>query len=374
MKQTTHYLCSILTALLVATYSCSSGSDSDSSDDTDYTVAADVSAIAVNYTDTVYVVKVTANREWSAYSSDDWMTCTCTGTTSTSGTVSISIDANSDYEQREGTVTLKAGTARSYITVTQAAHPELEVDDSIEVPDGYKLVWHDEFDDESLTMPDEDLWYYEVWAPGTVNNELQRYVAGQLNGELTAEVSDGTLKIYAKKVDDEVISARINTYESWKYGYFEARLKLPTGKGTWPAFWMLPYNYTTWPDDGEIDIMEEVGYNPNYVSSSIHCLAYYHSIGTQKTKETYVDGAQTEFHTYALKWTEDYIRTYIDGDLFFSFANDGDGNKDTWPFYTPFYVKLNLAWGGDWGGAQGVDESCLPATYEIDYVRVFQEE
>jgi beta-glucanase (GH16 family) len=185
-------------------------------------------------------------------------------------------------------------------------------------------------------------------------------------------VTDGKLKIIAKKVGNQVLSIRMNTRQSWKYGYFEARLKLPKGKGTWPAFWMLPKNFTAWPDDGEIDIMEEVGYNANYVSSSIHCKAYNHSIGTQKTKEILLSTAQTEFHVYALEWTEDYIKTFVDGKELFYFANDKTGNKNTWPFNAPFYLKLNLAWGGNWGGAQGVDESVLPATYEIDYVRVFQ--
>ncbi len=100
-----------------------------------------------------------------------------------------------------------------------------------------------------------------------------------------AQVSGGTLKIIARQSGTEVLSVRMNTARSWTYGYFEARLKLPAGKGTWPAFWMMPKNFTAWPDDGEIDIMEEVGYRPNYVSSSIHCKAYNHSIGTQKTAE-----------------------------------------------------------------------------------------
>ncbi len=164
----------------------------------------------------------------------------------------------------------------------------------------------------------------------------------------------------------------MNTARSWTYGYFEARLKLPVGKGTWPAFWMMPKNFTAWPDDGEIDIMEEVGYRPNYVSSSIHCKAYNHAIGTQKTAEKFVASAQSEFHVYAVEWTEDYIFAYIDGVRYFTFMNDKKGIYDSWPFYKPFYLKLNLAWGGNWGGAQGVDPSCLPATYEIDYVRVFQ--
>jgi beta-glucanase (GH16 family) len=239
-------------------------------------------------------------------------------------------------------------------------------------PEGYKLVWQDEFNDHTLSMPDERLWWYEVWDPGYVNHELQRYVKGRQGDVITAEVSGGTLKIHAVKVGNEVISARINTAESWKYGYFEARLKLPAGKGTWPAFWMMPEQEGKWPDCGEIDIMEEVGYNPGYVSSSVHCKAYNHVMSTQKTKETLTPTAQTAFHVYALEWTENFIRTFVDGKELFYFANDRNGNSETWPFDKPFYLKLNLAWGGDWGGAQGVDESALPATFEIDYVRVFQ--
>lgn len=329
--------------------------------------------LSTDYQEATLYLDVTCQNEWLVYSDESWISCS-KNTTSTSGNVAVTVAANSSYSDREGTVVVKSGTTREYISVSQTGRPEIPVDPSITVPDGYKLVWQDEFDDASLSMPDESIWWYEVWGPGYVNNELQRYVKGKQGDDVTAEVSDGTLKIHAIKAGDEVISARINTIESWKYGYFEARLKLPVGKGTWPAFWMMPKNYTAWPDDGEIDIMEEVGYNPNYVSSSVHCKAYYHSIGTQKTKEILVPTAQEEFHVYALEWTENYIRTYVDGKELFYFANDNAGNKDTWPFNAAFYLKLNLAWGGDWGGAQGVDESILPATYEIDYVRVFQKE
>jgi len=169
-----------------------------------------------------------------------------------------------------------------------------------------------------------------------------------------------------------VISIRMNTIESWQYGYFEARLRMPSGKGTWPAFWMLPKDFKIWPLDGEIDIMEYVGYDPNVVHASVHTMAYNHAIGTQKTATKRVENAETEFHIYALEWTADRITAFIDGQQYFSFANDGRGDVNTWPFNKPFYLKLNLAWGGNWGGAQGVDESKLPATYEIDYVRVYQ--
>lgn len=247
-----------------------------------------------------------------------------------------------------------------------------------DVPEGYSLVWQDEFEEPRLSggkpaLPNTTEWWYEVAAPGWVNNELQRYVAdGVLGQDTCAMISDGTLKIIARKKGGEVVSARINTLKAWKYGYFEARLKLPKGKGTWPAFWMMPKNSSAWPDDGEIDIMEEVGYRPNWVSSSIHCKAYYHSIGTQKTGEQYIPTAESDFHVYAVEWTEDYIKGFVNGKCHFTFNNDKTGNKKTWPFNVPFYLKLNLAWGGDWGGAEGVDEAALPGTYEIDYVRVFQ--
>ena len=113
----------------------------------------------------------------------------------------------------------------------------------------------------------------------------------------------------------------------------------------------------------------------NEVSSSIHCQAYYHAINTQKTAARHLDGATEEFHVYALEWTEECVRTYVDGVLLLEYNPDDyplGRNEDTWPFHKAFGLKLNLAWGGDWGGYKGVDESCLPQTFEIDYVRVFQ--
>ena len=249
-----------------------------------------------------------------------------------------------------------------------------ELPHSVFVPEGYGLVWNDEFDclKGQVIMPHTDKWFYEAGNHGWGNNELQNYIPGAYGTETCAIISDGTFKIIAKKKEGQVLSIRINTRESWKYGYFEARLKLPQGKGTWPAFWMLPQDFKNWPADGEIDIMEEVGYRPNWVSSAIHCNAYNHAIKTEKTGEQLVVTAQSDFHVYALEWTEDYIRGFVDGKSHFEFSNDKHGNKDTWPFDVPFYLKLNLAWGGNWSGAQGVDESILPATYEIDYVRVYQ--
>ena len=249
------------------------------------------------------------------------------------------------------------------------------IEPDIYTPAGYTLVWRDEFNDPSLIMPDAKEWWYETAEPGWVNNELQTYVAGRTGDIITADVSDGTLKIRAIKSGNRVYSARVNTRKNWTYGYFEARLKLPEGKGTWPAFWMMPSVWSGWPEGGEIDIMEHVGCVPTEVSSSIHCKSYYHAIGTQKTAARKIPGVMDEFHTYALEWTPEYIKTYVDGKQLFYYNPDDYSqgrNANTWPFNKPFELKLNLAWGGDWGGMMGVDESCLPATYEIDYVRVFQ--
>ncbi len=308
---------------------------------------------------------VTSNTSYNISSSATWLKLGDTKGDAGEKTFKATVDENSGNATREATITVAYGDESQEIKVTQLS-------DFVNTPDGYTLVWSDEFNDPKFDMPDESQWWYEVWAPGYVNNELQRYVAGKKGDKKTAEISNGILKIHAIKDGNEVISARVNTKESWTYGYFEARLKLPKGKGTWPAFWMMPKQDGAWPACGEIDIMEEVGYHPNYTSSSIHCAAYNHVMGTQRTAEVLTTGAEDEFHVYALEWTEDYIRTYVDGKQLLNFANDKKGNNDTWPFNKPFYLKLNLAWGGDWGGAMGVDESFLPATYEIDYVRVFK--
>jgi hypothetical protein len=346
-------------------------SGSDDNPETIVNIDHSPTEISVTYEETIWPLHITCEREWMLYSDDAWIAC-AKNTTNSGGNAKATIAANTSFSEREGTIVIKSGNTRVSIPVKQSGKPEIPVDPTITVPQGYTLVWQDEFNDNALSMPDEKLWWYEVWGPGYVNNELQRYVKGKQADELTAEVSSGTLKIHAKKVGNEVISARVNTIEHWTYGYFEARLKLPVGKGTWPAFWMMPKQESQWPDCGEIDIMEEVGYHPNYVSSSIHCKAYNHLINTQKTKEILVPSAQTEFHVYALEWTADRIECFVDGKSYFVFQNDQAGNSATWPFNKSFYLKLNLAWGGDWGGAQGVDESALPATYEIDYVRVFQ--
>ena len=311
-------------------------------------------------------IEVKASSAWTATADCAWIHAEKADDT----TLRITTDQNDDTADRTGTVTVSTAAEKATVNVTQSS----SLDRVMNIPEGYHLVWNDEFETGSVLSSD---WVHEVQRSGWVNNELQNYVDGSYDGTRVTEIKDGHLVITAFKASDgKVYSGRVygKRNQGFTYGYFEARMILPKGKGTWPAYWMMPVNFRSWPDDGEIDIMEHVGYHPGYTSSSIHCKAYYHSIGTQKTAETYTAGCQDEFHIYALEWTEDYITTYIDGKELFRFKNDGKGDKKTWPFNTPFYPIFNLAWGGDWGGAMGVDESALPATFTIDYIRVFQKD
>lgn len=244
------------------------------------------------------------------------------------------------------------------------------------VPEGYEMVWNDEFDSDKL-FPDTTRWTYETGGGGWGNNELQYYLPACSSTDTVAFLRDGSLVIKAVKLKNPIegfhyASARMNTMKSWKYGYFEGRMKLPQGTGTWPAFWMLPEQFKQWPLEGEMDIMEHVGSHPDTVHVTMHTQKYNHTKGTQKTSVIYVNRAQSEFHVYALEWTPDTIKGYIDGKHCFSFANDGEGNKETWPFDVPFLLKLNLAIGGTMGGSRGVDETCFPSEFVIDYIRVYQ--
>lgn len=253
---------------------------------------------------------------------------------------------------------------------------------TINPPEGYRLVWHDEFDKGTVLSWD---WTHEVKGPGWVNNELQTYVNGEADGRRVTELKDGKLHIHCfKGSDGQIYSGRVYAHidTGWQYGYIEARIKLPSGKGTWPAFWMMPCNVDWrtegWPYCGEIDIMEEVGVDANRVSSSLHAKGHNHTNGTQVTHEMYCEHAEGEFHVYALDWTPTKITTYVDGKVQLEYSNPNTPStadpKWDWPYDRPYYVILNLAWGGMWGGYKGVDESALPVTMEVDYVRVFQKE
>ena len=357
----------LLLSLAVAFTGCG-GSDDDPQPAT-ATITLSQESIAVPAEGGTYTVNVTTTgKEWGAYVDQNYVTIDCNNTIAQSGTVTLTVQANPKTITRTATVTIMSGTARKNISLSQAAAAQ----SAYNAPEGYSLVWQDEFDKGSELNADD--WTHEVKNSGWVNNELQNYVNHKTpEGNLVTEIRGGKLRITALKENGKVYSGRVyaKVKEGWKYGYIEASIKLPKGKGTWPAFWMMPVNFRSWPADGEIDIMEEVGYHPDYVSSSLHANAHVHSNNTQVTHEMKCEGAEGEFHTYAILWTAQNITTYVDGKVQLSYDNRGLG-RDDWPYDDPFYVILNLAWGGDWGGAQGVDESALPATMEVDYVRVFQ--
>ena len=328
-----------------------------------------------------YTINVnTTGKEWNAYADQEFIIVGAKNTAAQTGTLTVAVPANPTTSVRTGTITVMSGSARKSISVIQLAAEE----SPYYAPEGYQLVWQDEFDGNYGYAPNEngvprtelnpDYWTHEVKNAGWVNHELQNYVNHKTpEGKLVTELRNGKLRITALKENGKVYSGRVyaKVKEGWRYGYIEASIKLPKGKGTWPAFWMMPVNFRSWPADGEIDIMEEVGYHPDYVSSSLHANAHVHSNGTQVTHEMKCAGAEGEFHTYAILWTAKNITTYVDGKVQLSYDNRGLG-RDDWPYDDPFYVIFNLAWGGDWGGAQGVDESALPATMEVDYIRVFQ--
>ncbi len=313
---------------------------------------------------------ITSNADWSLSADADWITLTPAKGGKGDTKVEVNAKANDSSDTRNAVITLTCGNDQTEIQVSQLS-------DVVNAPEGYSLVWSDEFNEG--VVPSSD-WTIENWAPGHVNNELQTYTSKEVDGKRTLEVKDGFLYINCfKGKDGKVYSGRMNAKPNtgWLYGYFEARIHLPKGKGTWPAFWMMPsnvdWNKNPWPYCGEIDIMEEVGANPNYVSSSLHTGNYNHTKGTQKTHEMYCAGAEGEFHIYAAEWTEEEIITYVDGKVQLRATKASMGaDHDSWPFHYAFYPILNLAWGGDWGGYKGVDENALPVSMIVDYVRIFQ--
>ena len=237
------------------------------------------------------------------------------------------------------------------------------------------LVWSDEFDKAGL--PDPAKWKYDVGGSGWGNNELQFYTDKRAEN---ARVEDGKLIIEARKEDvqnNRYSSARLLTAgrQSWKYGRIEAFAKLPKGRGTWPAIWMLGDNISAagWPRCGELDIMEHVGYDQGVVHGTAHTEAYNHVKGTQKEGKTNVDSVEDKFHLYAIEWTGTQINFSVDDNRYYTVDRSILGGTEAeWPFDQPFFLILNLAVGGNWGGLKGVDESIWPQRMEVDYVRVYQ--
>jgi len=241
-----------------------------------------------------------------------------------------------------------------------------------------KLVWSDEFNVNGT--PDSVKWGYDLGdgCPdncGWGNNELQYYTSDAKN----VRIEGGYLIVEAHQ--DSVggkgfASAKIVSRGKgdWLYGRLEIKARLPRGKGTWPAIWMLPtdWKYGGWPASGEIDIMEHVGYDPGIIHGTIHTEAYNHIKGTQKEGKITIPDAQEAFHVYTVDWEADRMDFYVDDKLYHTVERDPKDDYKGWPFDQRFYLIMNMAVGGNWGGAQGIDPDIWPQRMEIDYVRVYQ--
>ena len=257
---------------------------------------------------------------------------------------------------------------------------------------GYKLVWSDEFN--YTGKPDSSKWANNY---GFISNEEKQYFTDSLknvrveNGFLIIEahkekIANKDYKSiafknkswlqYIPEIDTaQYTSARLNTtgLASWKYGRIEVKAKLPNGIGLWPAIWMLGENrkQVGWPECGEIDIMEHIGFESDTIFGTIHTKAYNHTKGTQKSKKVFIEKPYDKFHVYAIDWTTEKLDFILDGVVYYQIANE---NKSTaeWPFNQPFYLIMNVSVGGTLGGQKGIDDSIFPQQMLIDYVRVFQ--
>jgi len=238
-----------------------------------------------------------------------------------------------------------------------------------------ELVWADEFNGQE--PPNEDKWTYDLATGGNGwgNQEKQYYTDRAKNVRLVG----GKLIIEAHKEEykgSSYTSARIVTRgkQSWGPGHRIAiRAKLPSGRGTWPAIWMLGDNIKEagWPLCGEIDIMEHVGFNKDSIFGTVHTKAFNHILGTQDGGATFARDLETNYHIYSIDWHADRIDFQLDGTTFHTFRKPEEAGVEEWPFDAPHYLLLNLAVGGSWGGRNGIDETIWPRRFVIDWVRVF---
>ena len=232
----------------------------------------------------------------------------------------------------------------------------------------WSLVWQDEFDSNEI---DRTKWQLDVDYTGETNNEMEIYTDRKEN----VYIENSCLVIAARKENYSgyhYTSARLKTkgLHSWTYGKVEARIKIPSGQGIWPAFWMLGEDVLRigWPECGEIDIMENIGKRPETVRGTIHGPGYYRDEGIwvdyTKLGQKFADN----FHLFSIEWEPDQIRWYVDDHLFNTLTVKDVPGK--WVFDHPFFILLNVAVGGYWPGYP--DETTLfPQFMRVDYVRVY---
>ena len=260
--------------------------------------------------------------------------------------------------------TLPSGSAAAEVPASVATHDGQKL----------KLVWNDEFD--GVGLPNPEKWGYEQ---GFVrNNEAQYYTKErvknvyQRGGKLVIKSYKESFEENGRKANYTSGSITTQGRASWTYGRIEVAAKLPRGRGTWPAIWMLGDNISQigWPKCGEIDIMEYVGYNPGQVHATVHAKGA-KSGHTSKGSFLKIDGVEDRFAVYAVEWSKDKMDFFVDDQLVLTFKK-GDREIEPWPFDLPQYLILNTAIGGAWGGQKGIDDSIFPCQFEIDYVRVYQ--
>ena len=242
----------------------------------------------------------------------------------------------------------------------------------------WELVWADEF--EGTGLPDSTKWAYNIGNWGWGNNEPQYYTEFRTEN---ARQEDGNLIIEARKNDmgEPWTSARLTTQGvvSFLYGKVEFRAKVPVGRGTWSAGWLLGDSYEdelSWPYCGEIDVLECVGYEIDNETgdglnhATCHTRAYYFKQENQIGSEKAIKSMNSEFHTYAIEWYPDVIYGLVDGERYYTY--DKNSNELEWPFFNPQNIIINLAVGGGWGGTKGIDESWDSHKFILDYVRVYE--
>lgn len=247
------------------------------------------------------------------------------------------------------------------------APADAEIARSAYVPQGYTLAFAEEFDVDGA--PDAALWGFDL-GPWPYNEELECYT------EENASVRGGVLAIEARAEAREgraYTSARLTTAgkQDFLYGYLEIRAKVPTGRGTWSALWLLPSDtrYGGHLQSGEIDILEHVGYQPDRVYATLHTERNNSVLDNAIVGEQKLDSA--EFHVYALLWKEDALHILVDGETSLVYTRPAGAESDAWPFDLPFHLVLNVAVGGSWGGTKGVDDSAFPQSMLVDYVRYY---
>lgn len=245
-------------------------------------------------------------------------------------------------------------------------------------PPSYQLTWSDEFTSTNGSLPDSSKWVMETGGAGWGNNELETYT----NRTQNAHVQDGNLMIIAAKetytgsdgITRQYTSARLKTAGLFdqKYGRFEARIQIPQGQGMWPAFWMLGNNVGTagWPDCGEIDIMENIGKEPDKAHGSMHGPGYSGANGLSGMftlpSGKFADG----YHLFAVEWEPSVVRFYVDSNLYETRTPADLPSGTTWVFDHPFFLLLNVAVGGDWPGSPD-NTTVFPQNMLVDYVRVY---